>query len=166
MDIYVFAFGKLKTAGLRQAGDYYKKLIRPWVFLEELELKPFPIPEKSKEIRRQNQAKEGAYLMTRIKKETSGRGIFYLLDEKGKAQPTLEWARQIQTWELNSVGTVSFCIGSSLGFSEEVRSKAAGLFSFGPQTFSHELARVVLFEQLYRSWSVVKGHPYHNEGSY
>ena len=166
MDIHVFAFGKLKTAGLRAAADYYKKLIRPWVSLEETELKPFPVPEKSKEIRRQNQSKEGTYLLERIKKGTSGKGVFYLLDERGKARPTLEWARQIQIWEQTSVGTVSFCVGSSLGFSEELRGRAAGLFSFGPQTFSHELARVVLFEQLYRSWSVVKGHPYHNEGAH
>jgi 23S rRNA (pseudouridine1915-N3)-methyltransferase len=166
VDIHVFAFGKLKTPGLREAADYYKKLIRPWAPLEETELKPFPIPEKSKEIRLQNQSKEGLYLLERIKKATRGRGIYYLLDEKGKARPTLEWARQIQTWEQTSVGSVSFCVGSSLGFSEEIRGQAAGLFSFGPQTLSHELARVVLFEQLYRSWSVTKGHPYHNEGSH
>ncbi|MBC7387253.1 MAG: 23S rRNA (pseudouridine(1915)-N(3))-methyltransferase RlmH, partial [Cryobacterium sp.] len=63
-----------------------------------------------------------------------------------------------------SIPEVAFCVGSSLGFSEALRGKARGLFSLGPQTLSHEIARLVLAEQLYRSFSVLRGHPYHHEG--
>jgi 23S rRNA (pseudouridine1915-N3)-methyltransferase len=164
MNLYVIAFGKLKTPGLREAADHYKKMIRKWVQLEEIELKPIPVPEKSKEIRTQNQLKEGQILIESVKKICpSKRAVFYLLDEIGKARSTLEWANQVETWRQSSVQSVIFCIGSGLGFSPEVRKKAQGTFSFGPQTLSHPLARVVLFEQLYRSWSVVEKHPYHNE---
>ena len=164
MRIYVVSFGKLKTPGLRDAADYYKRLIRPWTELNEIELKPLPVPAKSESIRTQIQEKEGKVLLQRIRNESAQRSFFYLLDETGKAKPTQAWANDFRVWESESASTILFCIGSSLGFSDEVRKLAKGSFSLGPQTLSHELARVVLLEQLYRAYSVVKGHPYHNEG--
>jgi 23S rRNA (pseudouridine1915-N3)-methyltransferase len=161
----LFAFGKLKTPGLRDTADYYKKIIRPWTPIEEIELKPLPIPEKSPSLRAKIQEKEAILLSDRMKTETSNRGFFYLLDETGKAKSTQSWANDIRTWESEGVSSVSFCIGSSLGFSKELRQQAKGLLSLGPQTLSHELARVVLLEQVYRALSVTRGHPYHNEGS-
>jgi 23S rRNA (pseudouridine1915-N3)-methyltransferase len=160
----LIAFGKLKTPGLRQAADYYQKLIRPWSNLEEIELKPLAVPEKSPALRTQIQEKEGLILLEKIKKEP-GRSFVILLDEKGKTRSTLQWAQDIQNWESDGVSTLIFCIGSSLGFSNQVRAIAKGSMSLGPQTLSHELARVVLCEQLYRAYSVLRGHPYHNEGS-
>jgi 23S rRNA (pseudouridine1915-N3)-methyltransferase len=85
-----------------------------------------------------------------------------LLDETGKAAPTLEWARRVRDWETNAPEVVCG-IGSSLGWDPELKKKAE-LIGLGAQTLSHELARVVLCEQLYRALSVVRGHPYHNEG--
>jgi 23S rRNA (pseudouridine1915-N3)-methyltransferase len=160
--VFLYAFGKLKTPGLRDSADYYKRLLKTWVPIEEIELKPLEVPEKSPQTRLKIQEKEGQILLERMKNEMSGRGIFYLLDEKGKALSTQDWARQTQTWEENSIPTLTFCLGSSLGFSQEIRRRANGTLSLGPQTLPHELARVVLLEQLYRTWSVVRGHPYHN----
>jgi len=164
MHHYLFVWGKLKTPGLRQAADYYQKLIRPWAQLQEIELKPVPIPEKSPALRLQIQEKEGLLLLERIKKEEPTRKWILLLDEKGKSKSTFQWAQDIQNWEANSISSLVFCIGSSLGFSKAVRETAHELISLGPQTLSHELARVVLLEQLYRATSVIRGHPYHNEG--
>jgi len=161
----LFAFGKLKTPGLRDTADYYKRIIRPWSPIEEIELKPLPVPGKHPSVRSKIQEKEGLLLLERMKNDASQRGIFYLLDETGKAKSTQSWAQDIRAWESEGIPTVSFCIGSSLGFSSELRQKAKGTLSLGPQTLSHELARVVLLEQLYRAFSVVRGHPYHNEGS-
>ncbi len=164
MKLYLFAFGKLKNPGLRDAADYYKKILRPWADLQEVELKPIPVPDKSPATRAQIQEKESVLLLEKLSGVVSPRGRILLLDETGKASPTSEWANHVRSWESESVPEVAFCIGSSLGFARSVRERARGAFSFGPQTLSHELARVVLFEQLYRSWSVVRGHPYHNEG--
>ena len=91
--------------------------------------------------------------------------IYFLLDEMGKLKPTCQWAQDFKHWEHQGISSLSFCIGSSLGFSEEVRQKAQEVISLGPQTLSHELARVVFFEQVYRAFSWIRGHPYHNEGS-
>lgn len=165
MRICVISFGKLKTPGLREAADYYKKLARSWLTVDEIELKPLSVPDKSPDTRLRIQEKEGQLLLDRLKSELPGRGIFYLLDEMGKPRPTQAWAQEFRSWESDSISSIAFCVGSSLGFSAEVRQRAKGLFSLGPQTLPHELARVVLFEQIYRACSVTKGHPYHNEGS-
>lgn len=167
MRLYLYAFGKIRTSGLRETADYYKKLIRPWTPLEEIELKPLEVPDKSAATRLRIQQEEGKLLLSKLSKregnKSSPQGLFYLLDERGSNWPTRQWVKTIQSWELQSVPSVALCIGSSLGFSEEVRSKMAGSISFGAQTLPHELARVVLTEQLYRAYSVHKGHPYHNE---
>lgn len=165
MKVTIIAFGKLKTPGLREAADYYKKLSKTWTTVEEIELKPLPVPDKSPVTRIQIQNKEGTLLLERLRKEQTGRSLFFLLDEAGQARTTAQWAKEIRQWEQDSVPQISFCIGSSLGFSSEVRKLAHGKFSLGPQTLPHELARTVLFEQIYRSYSLLRGHPYHNEGS-
>lgn len=165
MRVLLFAFGKLKNPGMREAADYYLKLIRPWVEVQELELKPIAVPDKSEATRRRIQEQEGQELLSRIHTlERLGRIPFYILDEGGKTLPTRKWAEMAMTWQTETP-ELALVIGSSLGFSDEVRKKARGALSFGPQTLPHELARVVLLEQLYRAWSVIKKHPYHNEGA-
>ena len=164
MRVHIIAFGKLKTPGLREAAEYYLKLIRPWVALEECELKSLTVPsDKSAVARKQIQEKETELLFNALSSRLGSRGFFYLMDETGKAFATRDWAKQIQSWEGNSIPDLAICLGSSLGFSPELKGRAKGLLSLGPQTFPHELARVVLLDQLYRAWSVTRGHPYHNE---
>ena len=166
MRVSILAFGKLKTPGMDQAARYYQGLLNTYVPTEQIELKPIPVPDKSEGIRRQIQKKEAQLLQKKFASELGSRGIFYLLDEGGKTRTTQAWAEQVRQWEREGVPQIIFCIGSSLGFSEELRQQAQGrIVSLGPQTLPHELARVVLLEQLYRAWSVTRGHPYHNEGS-
>jgi|GEM_PF-643407 len=162
MRVTLFAFGKLKTAGLRETADYYAKLASSWIDFEEVELKPLSVPDKSPANRVKIQEQEAKILLDRIEKMDS-RAVIYLLDETGRVQSTQEWANQVRDWERGSPHVI-FCIGSSLGFHESVGKRARARFSLGAQTLSHELARVVLLEQLFRAWSVTRGHPYHNEG--
>lgn len=164
MRVNVFAFGKMKTPGLREAADYYQRLSRIWIHLEEIELKPLPVPEKQAETRLRIQEKEGQLLRDRLQPRIKGRSFFILLDEGGKEKSTQKWAADLRKWEDSGIPEISYCIGSSLGFSDELRKQAHEIVSLGPQTVSHELARVVLLEQLFRAFSVLKGHPYHNEG--
>jgi 23S rRNA (pseudouridine1915-N3)-methyltransferase len=159
---YGVSFGRLKTPGLREAAHYYQKLIKPWVSLEEVELKPLLVPEKKSALRLQIQDQEAQILRDWISPRAKGQTRVILFDEAGKAKSTQDWVDSIEAWENQSVNSVFFCLGSSLGFSAHLKQTAHGLWSFGPQTFSHELARVVLFEQIYRSLSVLRGHPYHN----
>ncbi|HUP57515.1 MAG TPA: 23S rRNA (pseudouridine(1915)-N(3))-methyltransferase RlmH [Bdellovibrionota bacterium] len=165
MRVVLACFGKLKTPGLREAADHYLKLARPWIQVEELELKPLPVPDKSPATRKRIQDEEGSLLLSRLEGKLGERGVFFLLDEKGKSMTTADWAAKARSWESESLTGLAFCVGSSLGFSAEVRERSKGSLSLGPQTLAHEVARVVLLEQLYRAWSVVRGHPYHNEGA-
>ncbi len=165
MKILLYAFGKLKTPGLREAADYYLKLSRGWLPVEEIELKPLSVPDKSTASRQLIQLKESELLLNRMERDLSARSLVVLLDESGPSKTTREWAESVQRWERESVNEIAFCIGSSLGFSKAVRIKASMTLGLGPQTLPHELARVVLLEQIYRTWGVTRGHPYHNEGS-
>ena len=165
MRLSLIAFGKLKTPGLRETADYYKKLTRAWISFEEIELKPLPVPDKSPATRIQIQDKEGSLLLQRIKSDSMNRSLYFLLDETGKSLTTEQWAQHFSQWENLGSTHIYLCIGSSLGFSSEVRKGAQGVLSLGAQTLPHELARVVLLEQIYRACSVLKGHPYHNSGS-
>jgi 23S rRNA (pseudouridine1915-N3)-methyltransferase len=162
--LYLIAFGKLKAPGIRETVDYYLRNTKAFCPIEEIELKPLAVPEKSPATRARIQTKEAEILEERLAKLLSPRGAFFLLDEKGNAASTLAWSDRLREFEAGSVPEIAFCIGSSLGFSDALKKKARGLFSFGPQTLSHEIARLVASEQLYRALSVLRGHPYHHEG--
>jgi 23S rRNA (pseudouridine1915-N3)-methyltransferase len=164
MKLELVAFGKLRSPGLREATDYYLKMTRPWLEIHETELKPLSVPDKSPETRARIQARENEALERAISPKLATRGALYLLDETGRSLATRDWAQLFRSWEETSVPTVALVIGGSLGFGSELRKKARGVLSLGPQTLSHELARVVLCEQIFRALSVLRGHPYHNEG--
>jgi 23S rRNA (pseudouridine1915-N3)-methyltransferase len=84
-----------------------------------------------------------------------------LLDEKGKQLSSGELSQLIREHQSQSSSTLLFAIGPADGFSDEVRSCARMMLSLGKMTLAHELARVVLLEQLYRAFTILKGHPYH-----
>lgn len=156
----LIAFGKLKTPGLRAAADYYLLLIQRYATLEEVELKPETVPEKTLSERGRVLGLE-AERLKKLLPQDSGRCLI-VLDETGKNLATRDWAATLQTARERYRG-VDFLIGSGLGIPPELKKRATHTLSLGAQTLPHELARVVLLEQLYRALSVNAGHPYHNE---
>jgi len=164
LKLSVFAFGKLKTPGLKDAAVYYRKMSLVFGGVDEIELTPLAAPDKSSATRKLIQDKEELLLSSKL--EALGkRASIYLLDEGGKKLSTLGWAKLIQNEMERGQTNLVFCVGSSLGFSEGTRERAHGSISLGAQTLPHELARVVLYEQIFRALSHLKGHPYHNEGT-
>jgi 23S rRNA (pseudouridine1915-N3)-methyltransferase len=83
-----------------------------------------------------------------------------LLDSRGKQFSSEELAEFLQREQLNAVPLL-FAIGGSDGFTDEARRSASLIISLGKMTLPHELARVVLLEQLYRGFTILKNHPYH-----
>jgi 23S rRNA (pseudouridine1915-N3)-methyltransferase len=83
-----------------------------------------------------------------------------LLDSRGKQLSSEELAEFIEREQMNAIPLV-FAVGGSDGFSEETQSHAGFTLSLGKMTLPHELARVVLVEQLYRAFTILKNHPYH-----
>jgi len=90
-------------------------------------------------------------------------GIVVSLDEKGKQWSTKEWSAQLEKWMLET-NQVSFLLGGPDGLADEAKKASHQFISLGKMTMPHGLARVVLVEQLYRAYSLYKGHPYHREG--
>jgi len=91
-------------------------------------------------------------------------GMFRVaLDERGEQTTSRELARRFANWELARTKTVAFLIGGADGHSEDVRTKADWLWALGSLTLQHELALVVLLEQLYRARCINAGSPYHRD---
>lgn len=104
----------------------------------------------------QLQRQEGAQLLGQV----TPRDHVVALEVNGKAWTTRQLADQIERWQLMG-GNVALLIGGPDGLSEECRQRANQQWSLSPLTLPHPLVRVILAEQIYRAWSVVKGHPYH-----
>lgn len=84
------------------------------------------------------------------------------MDSRGKQFSSKEFARFLAEYEERNPLPLVFAIGPADGFSEAARSAAQHTLSLGEMTMAHELARVVLLEQVYRAFTILKGHPYHS----
>ena len=91
----------------------------------------------------------------------STRRWLVLLDSRGKQLSSEELAGAIQQHQVRNSAPLVFAIGPADGFSEELRGQADLVLSLGRMTIAHELARVILLEQLYRAFTIIKRHPYH-----
>ena len=90
-------------------------------------------------------------------------GSFNLaLDEHGKQWTSLQWSKQLERW-MQDYPRVNFIIGGPDGLSRDFLQSCDQSVSFGAMTMPHAMVRVVLAEQIYRAWSITKGHPYHRE---
>ncbi|MEN8854028.1 MAG: 23S rRNA (pseudouridine(1915)-N(3))-methyltransferase RlmH [Akkermansiaceae bacterium] len=84
------------------------------------------------------------------------------LDERGKAWTTGQFVKMVNAWEMDpGIKTISLLIGASDGHTEELRQKCDQTWALSPLTLQHELALVVLLEQIYRAYSIKRGEPYH-----
>ena len=104
------------------------------------------------------QEKEGAMILKRVK----AGDYLILLDERGKEFHSIGFAEHLNKLE-GRVNHVIFVIGGPYGFSEAVYSRANEKFSLSKLTFSHQLIRLLFMEQIYRSFTIRKGEPYHHE---
>lgn len=84
-----------------------------------------------------------------------------LLDERGKAMASEDFAALLGRWRDDGVRETRFMIGAADGHSDAERASADLLLAFGPATWPHMLARAMLLEQLYRATTILAGHPYH-----
>ena len=90
--------------------------------------------------------------------------ITVVLDERGKALSSMEFAKKLEGWRDTGRRETRFLIGAADGHEEELRGTAELLLSFGPATWPHMRVRSMLAEQLFRATSIIAGHPYHREG--
>ena len=96
--------------------------------------------------------------------ESAANTITVVLDERGKALSSMEFAKKLAGWRDTGRREVRFLIGAADGHDEASKREADLLLSFGPATWPHMLARAMLAEQLFRATSILANHPYHREG--
>ncbi len=84
-----------------------------------------------------------------------------VLDERGESWTTDQLVKRIDQWEMNGVKRISLMIGGADGHPREMRQKADSVWALSPLTMQHELALVVLLEQVYRAYTIKRGEPYH-----
>ena len=89
--------------------------------------------------------------------------VVVCLDEKGRSMPSRDFSRFLDGLSSDATRRPCFIVGGPFGLHETVRQKARHLIAFGPQTLPHELARVVLLEQLYRAETLLRNMPYHHD---
>ena len=142
MKLQVAWIGKTKKPAIKTLTAEYLKRLQGFTQVEALEL-----------------GSEAALLRTLEKART--RPTLVLLDMRGKQLSSEEMANFLEEHQNRGTQVLLFAVGPANGFSEETRRAAAMTLSLGKLTLPHELARVVLVEQLYRAYSILKGHPYH-----
>ncbi len=86
-----------------------------------------------------------------------------VMDERGEQWTTRQWEAKVRHWQLHSVKRVAFLIGAADGHTQELRDKADVLLCLGKHTMQHELALLVLMEQVYRVHTLLAGSPYHRD---
>ncbi len=94
------------------------------------------------------------------KSHSKQRHALILLDSRGRQMSSEEFAEFLRE-QMDRAAPVVFAVGAADGFSPEARAAASTVISLGKMTLAHELARVVLLEQLYRAFTILQGHPYH-----
>ncbi len=147
----IIAAGRLKNNGMDSLCAEYEKRMQWRISIHEVVSKH----KDAKAI----QADEH----TQIQKLIHPNSYLVILDERGKTLKSLDFAKQIDT-ELSQGNAHFQCVlGGADGLSDEIRNKANLLLSFGKQTWPHQLARVMLLEQIYRAQQIIAGHPYHRE---
>jgi len=140
----LICIGKLKDRRLAGLIDDYLKRIRPWAKLEIEELKD------------SDPRREAAALLERSGRGGAGRLV--ALDERGAARTSRELATL-----LAAHGSITFLIGGPDGLDHAVRERADTLLSLSPMTFTHEMARLILVEQIYRGLAINRNHRYHRD---
>lgn len=155
MNITIVAIGKLKEQFWSAACDEYLKRLRPFAKVEVKELADVD-PGKAGGIHASLE-KEGDAILAAIPQ----RAQVILLDINGKQRTSEQFSTHIDELTVSGKSDLTFVIGGSDGVCAKVKQRANETLSFGAITLPHNLARVVLLEQIYRAFKISRGEPYH-----
>ena len=158
MNIQIICIGKLKEKYWTDAITEYSKRLSRYCTLEIIELKESRLPDKASAADEENvKLEEGRAILKTIKDGT----YVITLEILGKQLTSPELAEKIQTLSIEGKSNVAFIIGGSLGLSAEVSKRADYKLSFSKMTFPHQMMRVILLEQIYRGFKIIKNEAYH-----
>ena len=158
MKITIAAVGKMKESYWEAAIAEYVKRLSRYIKLEIVSVADEKTPDgASPALEAQIKEREGERILAKIRPDA----YVIALAIEGKMLDSVELARKIEKLRVDGNGQVVFIIGGSLGLSDAVLRRADFLLSFSKMTFPHQLMRVVLLEQIYRSCRIIHHEPYH-----
>lgn len=158
MKITVITVGKIKEKFYQDAIAEYSKRLSRYCRLEIIQVADEKTPDGASEaMETQIKEKEGERILSNIK---DGSYVIALAID-GTMLNSEELAEKIEKWGVFGISQLVFIIGGSLGLSKAVLSRADYKLSFSRMTFPHQLMRVILLEQIYRSYRIIQGEPYH-----
>lgn len=158
MNISIITIGKLKEKYLKQGIQEYLKRLSSYAKVEIIELADEKAPENLSESEmEQVKQKEGERILAKISDDTQ----VIALAINGKQKSSEELAKEIDSLATYGKSKIAFVIGGSLGLSSEVMKRSNAALSFSKMTFPHQLMRLVLVEQIYRAFRIIRNEPYH-----
>ncbi|MDB4264441.1 23S rRNA (pseudouridine(1915)-N(3))-methyltransferase RlmH [Maribacter arcticus] len=156
MTIKLLAIGKTDSSELQELIDVYQKRLQHYI---NFEIEIIPDLRKTKNLSEEQQKnKEGELIL----KKLSPTDALILFDEKGKQYTSIEFSQYLQKKMNSGIKQLVFLIGGPYGFSNEVYNKASGKISLSKMTFSHQMVRLFITEQIYRGYTILKNEPYHH----
>lgn len=146
--------GNPKIPFVRSGVEHYRKKILPFASVAFKVVREEPLRKglSLREVHRRE--------AERIRKTREARTVWVILDENSKRLRSKDFAALIERWMVQGRSRIAFLIGGPSGLSPEIREEADFVLSLSPMTFSHELALLVLMEQLYRVVAILNGLPY------
>lgn len=158
MKINIVCVGKVKEKFFIGAIDEYSKRLSRYCNLKIIELPDEKTPDNASDtVNDLIKRKEGERILSNIKDDS----YVIALAIEGKMLDSVELSKKIDELGISGKSDISFVIGGSLGLSSEVLARADYKLSFSKMTFPHQLMRVILLEQIYRSYRIMKNEPYH-----
>ncbi|HDZ06320.1 hypothetical protein LCGC14_0148450 [marine sediment metagenome] len=157
MTIKLLAIGKTDNSQLQELIEIYQKRLQHYV---NFEIELIPDLKKTKNLSEdQQKEKEGELIL----KKLAPTDILILFDEKGKHYTSVEFSQYLQKKMNSGIKQLVFLIGGPYGFSNDIYAKASGKISLSKMTFSHQMVRLFITEQIYRSYTILKNEPYHHQ---
>ena len=159
MIIRIIAVGKLREMYWQDGAADYVRRLQPYARTEIIEIPDVRVPENASPADEARVvAKEGDAILDKLKKHMS---TVVALDRHGKTPDSLELAGWLEKQMLDGKNEITWIIGGPLGLSQQVISGADLVLSFSRLTFPHQMVRLMLLEQIYRSFRIIHHEPYH-----
>lgn len=156
MTIKLLVLGKTDSVQLAQLIGEYQNRLKHYI---KFELEIIPDLKNTKNLsEKQQKEKEGEAILNKLNPTDR----LVLLDEKGKQQTSVEFSGFLQKNMNSGLKQLVFVIGGPYGFSQAVYQKSQGKISLSKMTFSHQMVRLFMVEQLYRAFTILKNEPYHH----
>ena len=149
--IKIITVGQLKEQYLKEAVEEYKKRLSKYTNLELIEIKDEGLVEETKAIELEGE---------KISKHLDNKDYIITLEIEGKQMSSVEFATRLERIQIENSNIV-FIIGGSDGLSQSIKEKSKLHLSFSKMTFPHQLFRVILLEQIYRSYKIINNEKYH-----